>query len=145
MTNGTAVQGLIRRWQAEARAKRNRANELGNCAAGLELFTEATMLDACADEAGKTLVTSPPSLLSRPANAVLPPPSLEDALSTAGVLFHYVGGSPELRERLAKWLEHHEGDLDDQTVLWYLTACHALLEPDCTEPMGWDAHPGRQR
>jgi hypothetical protein len=45
MTNDIAVQGLIQRWQAEARAKRTRANELGDCRAGLELFTEATTLN----------------------------------------------------------------------------------------------------
>lgn len=84
--------------------------------------------------------------LQRPANAPhLPAPDRADALSMAGVLFHFVGGSQELRDRLAKWLEHHEGDLDEQIVLWYLTACHQVLEPDCAEPMDTDFHPGRTR
>lgn len=84
--------------------------------------------------------------MSRPVNAQsLPPPDEEAALTMAGVLFHFVGGSPELRGRLARWMEHHEGDLDDPTVLWYLTEAHALLEPDCELPMDADVHPGRTR
>jgi hypothetical protein len=63
----------------------------------------------------------------------------------AGVLCHFVGGSEELRTRLAKWMEHHEGDLDENIVLWYLTECHALLEPGCQQPFDWDPHPGRKR
>ncbi len=63
----------------------------------------------------------------------------------AGMLFHYVGGSKELRGRLAAWIEHHEGDLDEQAVEWYLRECHAWLEPECEEPLDWDPHPGRTR
>ena len=85
-------------------------------------------------------------MMERPANAEhLGPPDLGDALATAGVLFHFIAGSEELRTRLARWTEHHEGDLDDQIVLWYLTECHKLLEPECDLPMDWDAHPGRSR
>ena len=84
--------------------------------------------------------------MKRPGNAGhLPAPDWGDALTMAGVLFHYVGGSKELRERLARWMEHHEGDLDEQIILWYLTQCHALLEPDCELPMDGDVHPGRTR
>jgi hypothetical protein len=84
--------------------------------------------------------------VKRPDNAEhLPAPDRDDAMATAGALFHFVGGSTELRERLAKWMEHHEGDLDEQIILWYLTECHALLEPDCKMPFDWDAHPGRTR
>ena len=83
---------------------------------------------------------------ARPANAGhLPPPTRDDAMAMAGMLFHYVGGSKELRGRLARWIEHHEGDLDEDIVLWYLAACHAVLEPGCELPMDWDAHPGRTR
>jgi hypothetical protein len=84
--------------------------------------------------------------MKRPDNAEgLPAPDREAAMATAGVLFHFVAGSTELRERLAKWMEHHEGDLDEQIVLWYLTECHALVEPDCGLPMDEDFHPGRTR
>lgn len=150
MTNDSAAQALVTGWRNEAKAKRKRANELGDCRAGLELFTEATVLDACADQAEKALASRPASravvTLSRPEGyGHLPAPDRGAALTMAGVLFHYVGGSTELRERLARWLEHHEGDLDEQVILWYLTECHALLEPGCPEPMDWDAHPGRQR
>lgn len=150
MTDDIAVKALAGRWRKIARAKRTRANELGGGRAGLEHFTEATTLTACADEAERELTGRPPHQaaisLARPENAGhLPAPSQEDALAMAGVLFHYVGGSPELRERLAKWLEHHEGDLDDGIVRWYLAACHALLEPDCDLPLDGDMHPGRQR
>jgi len=85
--------------------------------------------------------------MKRPDNAEhVPPPDLAAAQSTAGVLFHFVGGSKELRERLARWMEHHEGDLDEQIVQWYLTACHELLEPECREPLdAFSPHPGRTR
>jgi hypothetical protein len=84
--------------------------------------------------------------VNRPANAAhLPAPDKDDALTMAGVLFHYVGGSKELRGRLARWIEHHEGDLDEQIILWYLTRCHELLEPDCELPLDTDFHPGRTR
>lgn len=84
--------------------------------------------------------------MSRPANAKdLPAPDVEAALTMAGVLFHFVGGSPELRERLVRWMEHHEGDLDEKVILWYLTEAHALLEPECRLPMDADVHPGRPR
>lgn len=84
--------------------------------------------------------------MKRPGNADhVPAPGLDDAYATAGVLFHFVGGSAELRGRLARWMEHHEGDLDEQIILWYLTECHALLEPGCAEPMDMDMHPERQR
>jgi hypothetical protein len=75
----------------------------------------------------------------------LPAPDKADALTMAGVLFHYVGGSPELCSRLAAWIQHHPGDLDADIIRWYLSECHALLEPGCTEPLDWDAHPGRTR
>ena len=88
----------------------------------------------------------PAQVIQRPADADhAQQPDLGDALVMAGVLCHYVGGSAELRTRLARWLEHHQGDLDEQIVLWYLSACHALLEPACRLPMDWDAHPGRTR
>jgi hypothetical protein len=84
--------------------------------------------------------------MPRPAGAShIPVPGKADALVMAGVLFHYVGGSKELRGRLAAWMELHPGDLDEHAVEWYLTECHALLEPDCTEPMDWNPHPGRVR
>lgn len=84
--------------------------------------------------------------MDKPANAshVLTP-DLEAAQATSGMLFHFIAGDRDLRTRLARWIEHHEGDLDEQIVLWYLTACHTLLEPGCTEPMGWNPHPGRTR
>ena len=82
----------------------------------------------------------------RPAAAEhLPPPSENDAIATAGVLFHFVGGSQELRERLARWMEHHDGDLDAEIVAWYLGECHRLLEPECELPLDADFHPGRVR
>jgi hypothetical protein len=85
--------------------------------------------------------------VNRPDNAEhIPAPATPgEAEVFAGVLMHFVGGSKELRERLAKWMEHHEGDLDEQIVLWYLTACHELLQPDCEMPIGGDAHLGRTR
>ena len=84
--------------------------------------------------------------MNRPANAGhVPDPDLAAAQSTAGVLFHFTGGSPELRERLARWMEHHPGDLDEGIVHWYLDACHRLLEPDCKLPLEEDFHPGRTR
>jgi len=84
--------------------------------------------------------------MERPANAEhLPVPDLDDALATAGVLMHFVGGSLELRGRLARWMEHHAGDLDEQVVLWYLGECHAQLEPDCAEPLEANLFPGRTR
>ena len=43
---------------------------------------------------------------------LLPPPTLEDALTAAGVLCHFIAGSPELAARFARWAEHHDGDLD---------------------------------
>jgi hypothetical protein len=42
-------------------------------------------------------------------------------------------------------MEHHEGDLDEKGIKWYLAECHALLEPGCDLPLDWDAHPGRAR
>lgn len=84
--------------------------------------------------------------MQRPANAAhVPMPDLASAEAMSGVLFHFVGGSKELRERLAKWMEHHEGDLDEQILLWYLTACHSLLEPGCDEQMDADFHSDRRR
>jgi hypothetical protein len=84
--------------------------------------------------------------MKRPLNAVyLEPPSYDAAMSMAGVLFHFVGGSRELRDRLARWMEHHEGDLDEQVILWYLTESHKQLEPRCTEPMDFNPYPGRVR
>jgi hypothetical protein len=84
--------------------------------------------------------------VKRPGNAGhLPAPDRDAAVVMAGVLFHYIGGSKELRERVARWMEHHEGDLDEQIILWYLTECHAQLEPGCDLPLDWDAHPGRVR
>jgi hypothetical protein len=84
--------------------------------------------------------------MKRPDNAGhVPAPDRDAALATAGALFHFVGGSAELRERLARWMEHHEGDLDEQIVLWYLAECHKLMEPGCDVPMDWAAHPGRPR
>lgn len=84
--------------------------------------------------------------MNRPASAGhIPDPDLAAAQATAGTLFHFVGGSAELRERLARWMEHHPGDLDGQIVLWYLEACHQLLEPDCALPLDADVHPGRTR
>lgn len=84
--------------------------------------------------------------MNRPENAEhVPAPDLAAAKSMGGVLFHFVGGSRELRERLARWIEHHKGDLDEQIVLWYLTECHELLEPECMIPVEADFHPGRQR
>jgi hypothetical protein len=49
------VWALIAHWRGIARAKRLRANELGDSRAGLEAFTEATVLSACADEAEQAL------------------------------------------------------------------------------------------
>jgi hypothetical protein len=85
--------------------------------------------------------------MKRPENAEhVPDPDLAAAQSMAGVLFHYVAGSRELRERLARWMEHHEGDLDEQIILWYLAACHEILEPGCREPLDmYSPHPGRTR
>jgi hypothetical protein len=48
MTNDTA--NLTAGWRTEAVHKRARTNELGDCRAGLELFTEATTLETCAVE-----------------------------------------------------------------------------------------------
>lgn len=84
--------------------------------------------------------------MNRPEQAAgLETPDRDDALAMAGTLFHYIAGSEELRTRLARWMEHHEGDLDEQTVLWYLTECHKVLEPGCTLPIDSDVHPGRTR
>ena len=85
--------------------------------------------------------------MKRPANAQhLPAPApVDDARVFAGVLMHFIGGSTELRTRLARWMEHHEGDLDEQIILWYTAECHQLLEPDCTLPLDGDMHPGRPR
>lgn len=150
MTDDIAVKALAGRWRKIARAKRTRANELGGGRAGLEHFTEATTLTACADEAERELTGRPPHQaairLARPADAEhLPMPGHDAAMATAGVLFHFVGGSAELRERLAKWMQHHEGDLDERIIQWYLTACHEVLEPGCEMPLSWDPHHGRTR
>lgn len=84
--------------------------------------------------------------MNRPEGAEhVPAPDKAAAESMSGVLFHFVAGSKELRWRLARWMEHHEGDLDEQIVAWYLTECRAQLEPDCALPLDWDAHPGRTR
>lgn len=47
----TSADTLTARWRAEAVYNRARANELGDCRAGLEIFTEATVLETCAVEA----------------------------------------------------------------------------------------------
>jgi uncharacterized protein (DUF2252 family) len=84
--------------------------------------------------------------VEKPANARhLSEPDYDDAMAMAGSLFHFVGGSKELRDRYARWMEHHEGDLDEHIVAWYLGRCHALLEPGCPEPLDADVHPGRTR
>jgi hypothetical protein len=44
------VARLPGKWRRQARAAGKRANELGNCRAGLELATEASVRDQCADE-----------------------------------------------------------------------------------------------
>lgn len=47
----TTDMDLITGWRARAAAGRQRANELGDGRPGLELFTEATVLGTCADQA----------------------------------------------------------------------------------------------
>jgi hypothetical protein len=90
--------------------------------------------------------SAPPRRAARPAGAEhVPLPDRDGAMATAGVLFHFVGGSEELRARLARWMEHHPGDLDEQIMRWYLGECHQLLEPGCTEPLDWAGPHGRQR
>jgi len=86
-------------------------------------------------------------MMARPPGAehVPAPETEEDARIFVGVLMHFVGGSEELCTRLARWMEHHEGDLDEQIVLWYLTECHRIMEPECTMPIDGDMHPGRPR
>jgi len=85
--------------------------------------------------------------VNRPANAehVPEPTRVSDAVIFAGVLMHFVGGSEELCERLARWMEHHEGDLDAGIIRWYTATCHRLLEPDCDMPLDGNMHPGRVR
>jgi hypothetical protein len=86
------------------------------------------------------------ALMNRLANAAhISVPDKNDARVMAGVLCHYIAGSKELRERLARWMGPHEGDLEEQAVEWYLGECHALLDPDCAEPLDWAPHPGRTR
>ena len=44
------IKALAAQWRQEARTLTQRANELGDCPAGLQLFTEATTLDTAADQ-----------------------------------------------------------------------------------------------
>jgi hypothetical protein len=85
------------------------------------------------------------AIRSRPDDAAhVMPPTLDDAKGIVGPLMHFVGGSPELAGRFARWLEHHEGDMDADIVRWYLTQCHKLLEPECQDPIDFEI-PGRTR
>jgi hypothetical protein len=45
-----ANKDLVLKWRQLANVLAKRAQELGNCSAGLQLFTEATTLRRCADE-----------------------------------------------------------------------------------------------
>jgi hypothetical protein len=77
--------------------------------------------------------------------AYLPPPALADALTTAGMLCHFVASDPALTEAFRAWIEHHPGDLDAGQVTWYLGAVHDLLSPDCETPATADFRPERRR
>ena len=71
-------------------------------------------------------------------SATLEPPDLDAALVTSGVLCHFIASDPELTERFARWIEHCPGDLDVETVIWYLGLVHDLIAPTCIDPIGFD-------
>jgi hypothetical protein len=74
-------------------------------------------------------------------SAELPPPDMDAALLTAGVLCHFVASDAALASRFARWVEHHPGDLDHDTVVWYLGRVHDLLAPGCPDPADADPWP----
>jgi hypothetical protein len=71
-------------------------------------------------------------------SATLDPPDLDGALVTAGVALHFIASDPEITERFARYVEHCPGDLDVETVIWYLGLVHDLIAPECLEPIGFD-------
>jgi hypothetical protein len=75
--------------------------------------------------------------------AELPPPDLDAALATAGMLCHFVASDPAMTETFRAWIEHHPGDLSAGQVSDYLAAVHDLLSPGC-EPAAHDFRPERR-
>jgi hypothetical protein len=66
--------------------------------------------------------------------ARLPALDLNDALTTAGALCHYIASDPTRAEEFARYIEHCPGDLTVASVTAYLAAVHDLLVPGCPVP-----------
>jgi hypothetical protein len=66
--------------------------------------------------------------------ARLPAPDLDDALTTAGALCHYIAFDPARAEEFARYIEHCPGDLTGNLITAYLAAVHDLLVPGCPVP-----------
>ena len=77
-------------------------------------------------------------------SAILPPPDLDAAHATAGMLCHFIASDPALTEIFRRWIEHHDGDLTADMVAWYLGECHDLLSPGCPDPATYDYRPERR-
>lgn len=76
--------------------------------------------------------------------AILPPPDLDAAGATAGMLCHFIASDPALTEHFRRWIEHHAGDLTADMVVWYLGEVHDRLSPGCPEPVTHDYRPDRR-
>lgn len=61
-------------------------------------------------------------------------PDMQNALSFAGILCHFVASDREIGERLARFMEHCPGDLDAAIIAAYAARAHDLLSPDCKYP-----------
>lgn len=77
-------------------------------------------------------------------SAILPPPTEEAARATAGMLCHYIASDPAQTELFRRWIEHHDGDLTADMVVWYLGLAHDLVSPGCPDPATHDYRPERR-
>lgn len=73
-----------------------------------------------------------------------PPPDLDAARATAGMVFHFIASDPAVTELFRRWIEHHPGDLTAEVVIWYLGECHDLISPTCEDAVTHDYRPDRR-
>jgi len=84
-------------------------------------------------------MTTPPSAHL----AALPPPDVDAALATAGMMIHWLQRDLRALRRFAVYTEYHPGDLT-RDLPWlrdYLWECHEILNAGCEDPRG-DAEDG---